>query len=373
MHAQSHVTPEPVMVRSTHMTALPGWRVEAGEREARPENGTLLENCSLVIATYERPTELMRLLRALEAIADPPAEVVIVDGHPDSECSRQLRWWADSTALPFDCVYVESPPGLTRQRNAGVDISTRRYVFFLDDDAVPLPGYFLEMARVFENDRLMRIGGIAGCPMNEVGRPLVGRWRLRVALGIVPRLDPMSYDPTGTSVPHSLLQPFSGVRRIDAMPGCGFTLRREVFETERFSCFFQGYSQGEDLEMSLRVGRRWELVCCGDARLLHLAAKHGRPASYKRGRMDMRNRYFIWRRYTPRPGARLIARFWLDVAFVASMDAAWFCCRPWKPEPLGHAAGLLMEGLRSLVRPPRFEEPAARREYMPAAGETTNG
>lgn len=355
------------------MTALPGWRVEARERGARPESGPLLENCSLVIATYDRQEELKRLLGALLAIADPPAEVVIVDGHPTPEFSRELWWWAESKAIPFDCVYVESPPGLTRQRNVGVDISTRRYVFFLDDDAVPLSGYFQETAQVFENDRGMRIGGIAGCPMNEVGRPLVGRWRLRVALGIVPRLDPMSYYPTGTSMPHSLLLPFSGVRRIDVMPGCGFTLRREVFDSERFSCFFQGYSQGEDMEMSLRVGRRWELVCCGDARLLHLAAKHGRPASYTRGRMEMRNRYFIWRRHTPRPGARLIARFWLDVAFAAAMDAAWFCCRPWRPDPLGHAAGVMMEGLRSLVRPPRFEEPPARREYMPAAGETIHG
>ncbi len=270
-------------------------------------------------------------------------------------------------------MYVESPPGLTRQRNVGVDISTRRYVFFLDDDAVPLSGYFRETARVFDSDRLMRIGGIAGCPMNEVGRPLTRRWRVRMALGIVPRLEPLSYYPTGTSVPHCLLQPFSGVRRIDVMPGCAFTLRREVFDTERFSCFFQGYSQGEDMEMSVRVGKRWELVCCGDARLLHLQAKHGRPASYTRGRMDMRNRYFIWRRHTPHPAARLVVKFWLDEALLAAMDAGWFCCRPWKPEPLGHAAGLMVEGLWSLVRPPRFEEPPARREYVLAGREAIHG
>ena len=75
------------------------------------------------------------------------------------------------------------------------------------------------------------------------------------------------------------MEPFSGVRNIDVMPGCAWTLRREVFETERFSCFFEGYSQGEDLEMTLRVGRRWRLVCCGDGRIVHLPAGHGRPVS----------------------------------------------------------------------------------------------
>ena len=370
MHAQLHATCEATMVRQTHMTALPGWRVEASKR---PETDDRLEKCSLVIATYDRQAEVKRLLDALLSISDPPREVVIVDGHAAPEFSRRLREWADSQAVPFDCVYVESPPGLTRQRNVGADISTRPYVFFLDDDAVPLSGYFRETARVFENDRRMRIGGIAGCPMNEVGRPLVGRWRLRMALGIVPKLEPLAYYPTGTSVPHCLLQPFSGVRHVDVMPGCGFTLRREVLDTERFSCFFEGYSQGEDMEMSLRVGRRWEIVCCGDARLLHLQAAHGRPVSYTRGRMDMRNRYFIWRRHTPHPAALLVARFWADVAMLAAMDCAWFCSRPWKPDPLGHAAGLMVEGLRSLVRAPRFEEPPARREYALAAGDTVHG
>ncbi len=79
MQAQSRATREAVMARRTHQTALPGWRVKASEREARPDNAGV-ENCSLVIATYDRQAELMRLLRALQSIADPPAEVVIEDG-----------------------------------------------------------------------------------------------------------------------------------------------------------------------------------------------------------------------------------------------------------------------------------------------------
>jgi len=33
------------------------------------------------------------------------------------------------------------------------------------------------------------------------------------------------------------------------------------------------------LYLSLRVGRRWRLVCCGGARIVHLPAGHGRPVS----------------------------------------------------------------------------------------------
>lgn len=351
------------MVWRTHMTRLSGWRADAPARGG-------LERCTLVVATYNRHAEVFRLLESLLTIPDAPGEVVIVDGHPSRTLGEELSEWLEGRPVPFDCVYVESPPGLTRQRNVGVDVSTRPYVFFLDDDAVPLAGYFRETARVFDEDSEHRIGGIAGCVINEMERPLAGRWRLRFALGIVPRIEPMIYYPSGTHVPRSILKPFSGVRRVDVMPGCAWTFRREVFDTERFSCFFEGYSQGEDLEMSLRVGRNWAVVCCGDARMLHLPASHGRPVSYTRGVMEMRNRYFIWKRHTPRPARRYVLSFWADTALLVAMDLAWFCARPWKVQPLGHALGTAREMLRCLRHPPRFQEPPARREYVLAAAET---
>jgi hypothetical protein len=204
--------------------------------------------------------------------------------------------------------------------------------------------------------------------LNEMDRPVAGRWRLRFLLGIAPRLQPMLYHPSGTHTPRGLLRPFTGVRRIDVMPGCAWTFRREVFETERFSCFFQGYSQGEDLEMSLRVGKQWTLLCSGEARILHLPAAQGRPVSYTRGRMEMRNRHFVWKRHTPRPATRHAVQFWADTALLIAMDLAWFCVKPWKLQPLGHAAGTIVEMARCLTTPTRFAEPPARREYVLEAG-----
>jgi GT2 family glycosyltransferase len=350
------------MIGRTDMTTLSGWRAASSRSGA-------LDDCCLVIPTYSRHVEIVRLLDALIALADVPAEVVVVDGHPSRELGRILREWSAANPAPFELIYVESPPGLTRQRNIGVDISTREYVFLLDDDAVPLPGYFSETRRVFEADHERRVGGIAGCVINEMERPVARRWQLRFALGLVPRLDPMIYHPSGTHTPRSLLKPFSGVRRIDVMPGCAWTFRREVFETERFSTFFQGYSQGEDLEMSLRVGRSWTILCCGDARILHLPGAHGRPVSYTRGRMEMRNRHFVWKRHSPTAAPRHVAAFWLDTFLLVAMDVAWFCVRPWKVQPLGHALGTIREMATCLAGPPRFEEPPACREYrLDAAG-----
>ena len=166
------------MSRPAAMTTLSGWCAPASRAGA-------LEECSLIIATYNRHSELMRQLNALLEVPDPPAEVVVVDGRPEAEFSDRLRDWTGKHAIPFDLRYVESPPGLTRQRNVGVDISTRDYLFFLDDDAVPLPGYFAEMRRVLMEDRERHVGGLAGCVINGGLRAYFGA-RPKILPGYMP-------------------------------------------------------------------------------------------------------------------------------------------------------------------------------------------
>lgn len=336
------------------VTALAGWRV----RRARTGG---LEGCSLVVPTFERPMETAALLETLAALPDPPAETVIVDGTQGDAVEAAVRRWSEGRALPFDLVYARAPRGLTRQRNAGIDISTGRYVFFLDDDAVPHPGYFSAVARVFERDAAA--GGVGGAIVNQMDRPLNRRWRIRLALKLAPRAEPDTWHASGTSTPRALLKPFSGTRRVDLLPGCALAFRREVLESFRFSEFFDGYAQGEDLEMSLRVGRKWKLLSCGEARVEHRTAPGGRPGSFAKGRMEARNRYFIWKRHAAGAGALDRARFWGDLLFLIAMDAGWFCLRPWRGGALAHGLGVAWGAAGCLLAPPRYEEPPAGRRY----------
>lgn len=314
-----------------------------------------------MVPTYSRPGELLELLDALAALPDPPAETAIVDGTPGDTIARPVAAWARGRALPFDLLYVRSPKGLTRQRNAGIDLTSGEYVFFLDDDAIPHPGYFSALRGAFEAHP--DAGGLGGAIANQMDRPINRRWRIRLATGLVPRVEPDTWHPSGTSTPRALLQPFSGVRRVDLLPGCAFAFRRRVLREFRFSRFFDGYAQGEDMEMSLRVGRKWKLLSCGDALVDHHAAPAGRPGSFAKGRMEVRNRYFIWKRHAG--AVRLVDRFrfWADFLFLFGMDAAWFCVRPWKPAFLAHGLGVLHGVAGCLFAPPRFEEPPAARRY----------
>jgi GT2 family glycosyltransferase len=290
---------------------------------------------------------------------DVPGEVVIVDGSGDHSVECPLRRWASTAGLPFELAFVRCPPGLTRQRNAGIDASTDPYVFFLDDDTVPLDHYFCRIRDVFRDDTSGRVGVVAGLIENEVDKPISLRWRLRFALCLAPEVEPMHYHASCTSTPAALVKPFSGTKRVDIVPGGASCFRREVFAQHRFSEFFHGYSQGEDLEMSLRAGRDWELRWCGDARLLHLHVKTGRVGGFRKGRMEVVNRYFIRNRHSPDALLRHRIRFWLDIVFIACIDLLSFGRYPTQIVFLSHAAGVAIGAAECLVRPPRFKERAS--------------
>jgi glycogen synthase len=349
-------------------TPLRGWRIA----QPRPAG---LSDCSLIVATFKRPTEAKTLVAALAALPDAPNEVVIVDGSPSDATERALLDLSANLRLPFELIYVRSPNGLTRQRNVGVDVSSKSVLFFLDDDALPMDKYFDELARVLREDSDRRVGAVGACIVNEIDKPISRRWQIRRAIGLVPRSEPFIYNDVGTSAPVGLLRPFSGTREVDIFPGGACAIRREVFNSMRFSDFFAGYSWGEDVEMSLRIRRYWRVLCCGDARVYHrgLESTGGRPASFTRGQMEVRNRYFIWKRYSAETTLLNRIRFHLDLLFLFALDLAWFVFRPWQGQHFSHAFGVLSGLASCVVSPPRCAEPAALVRYRLEANEAPDG
>lgn len=338
------------------LTTLRGWSKAAAGRAG-------LADCSLVLATYERPGEIRTLLERVRVLPDAPAEVVVVDGSPGSASEDAIRNWAVERETPFDLIYVRSPAGLTRQRNVGIDASSGSIVYFLDDDCAPEPGYFAAIRRVYEEDLKREVGAVCGSPVNEMDGSLSFRWRARLALRIAPRGQAGDYLRMGASMPLAAAVPFEGSRPTMAMPGCSMSFRRATLERHRFSHFFYGYSQSEDLEMSLRVGRDHEVLWCGDARVIHDHAPGGRPASMAKGRMEVRNRFFIWKRYVTGPTVLDRIRFWADTAYSMGYDVAAFARRPTSLAPLAHLLGCARGALECIVSPPRYAEPPAAREF----------
>jgi O-antigen biosynthesis protein len=101
--------------------------------------------CSVVVCTRNRPDALNRCLRALEQLAYPSFEVMVVDNAPSDDRALEVSRRAGVRYL------VEPIPGLSRARNTGARACSSEVVAFTDDDAVPEPAWLSHLASQFHD------------------------------------------------------------------------------------------------------------------------------------------------------------------------------------------------------------------------------
>jgi O-antigen biosynthesis protein len=101
--------------------------------------------CSVVVCTRNRPDALRRCLQALELLAYPSFTVVVVDNAPSDNRTFEVVRQAGAR-------YVTEPiPGLSRARNTGARACSSEVIAFIDDDAVPDPGWLEHLAAPFDD------------------------------------------------------------------------------------------------------------------------------------------------------------------------------------------------------------------------------
>ena len=324
---------------------------------------------SLVVCTYRRPAAVAALLAALRGQTRRPDEVLVVDASPDAETEEVVR---SGPSLP-GLRYEKAPPehrGLTRQRNYGVARTNGEVVAFLDDDAVPAPEYCEEILACFErHPDAVGVGGfVEGVAWRRAsgGEPPLSvfrldgwerredlRWRLRRILRLDPALSPGWMPPSGHGRPVGFLPPDGEDHPVESLLGCAMAWRRRVFDSVRFSPYFEGYGLYEDLDFCIRASRLGSIVLCTRARLRHEHAPAGRPDAFRYGMMVVRNGWFVWRRRWPQPKPADRLRWWATTFVLAGCRMAGGGGRAALLETLGRLWAV--PGV--LLRPPRETPP----------------
>lgn len=324
---------------------------------------------SVIVCTYRRPRQVLRLLRALDAQRRPADEIWIVDGSPDDDTERALGETRPGAAVRYHRVAPEER-GLTRQRNAGIARAGGELIAFLDDDTEPEPAYLEELLACFaRHPRAVGVGGYlteipwqrleADAPAppgsyrhGDWARREDLRWRLRRRFGLASPLPPGLMPPCGHPRPVGYLPPDGADHRVEFIMGGAAAWRRSLFETLAFSPYFAGYGLYEDLEFCLRAGAHGALYLATRARLAHHHAAGGRPHRLRYGTMVVRNGYLVWRRRWPRPPRAARARWWATSALLTACLAA--DALRGRPLPaLAETAGRLWGMVTVLARPPR--------------------
>jgi len=143
----------------------------------------------VAMATYRRPACLSRILPELVRQTSSyvgSASILVVDNDPDESARDAVIAWADQGVR-----YVHEPkPGIAAARNKALaEAGDAELLLFVDDDGLPLDGWFAELVSRWVQWRCAAIAGPV-IPRCEGGEP--DRWV--ASSGIMTRVK----RPTGT-------------------------------------------------------------------------------------------------------------------------------------------------------------------------------
>jgi GT2 family glycosyltransferase len=129
---------------------------ESNKEESMMGKPAALSECTLVICTRDRLALLGQLLALVNGFGF--REIVVVDNAPQHS--------ARSLVEHYGAKYVLEPrPGVSRTRNAGARSAAADFVLFLDDDALPGPGWPYGMLAEFADPRVaMSVGRVSFPP-----------------------------------------------------------------------------------------------------------------------------------------------------------------------------------------------------------------
>ena len=118
----------------------------------------------MVIPTRYRTRELERCLRAVGELEYPRFEILVVDNSSGDAAAHDLaeRWAAQ---------YVVEPRlGVSFARNCGARLARGEIVAYVDDDAVPQPGWLTALTAEFDDPAVIAVAG-PYLPLEPVGAP----------------------------------------------------------------------------------------------------------------------------------------------------------------------------------------------------------
>lgn len=235
---------------------------------------------TVIVCTYGRDDHVRRLSACLAAQSYPEFDVVIVSGGDPREGSAapaELFAIGDTDRMRV----LNSPRGLTRQRNRGLREARGDLVCFLDDDAIVGPGFLDRVVAIFADPVNNDLGGITAYDVLNYPQRITGRWRLRRLLRLVPSLEPGDVDRLGRAVPLSFALPGDARVPVRWLAGFCMVYRREAIRDLAFDEQLPTYA-GEDRDFSTRVGRTWRLLLCGDLHAQHLITPAARETCPQR-------------------------------------------------------------------------------------------
>ncbi len=239
------------------------------------------------MCTRNRISILLRFTISLHQQFRQVDEYIIIDGS-DIPIDNSDEFQKIKELFP-DLIYRHTSPGLTYQRNQGVDLATGNLVFFFDDDIVLEKNYIQNILLIFETNEHYA-GGMGQIPI----QPLSFKGKIQTSINkffMLPNKnsDGKFYTSGFAKMPHG----GQNFLDVEVLSGGIAAYKRDVLKKNKFDEFFVGYGFMEDAEYSRRVSKNHKLFYNPLAICYHLHASNGRIDSFELGKMIMTNYKYV--------------------------------------------------------------------------------
>lgn len=263
---------------------------------------------SVIICTRNRLADICAFLPSLAAQTRLPDELIIIDSS-DTPLSTQEDFNLLFNTQNFPktvLIYEHTQPGLTFQRNVGIDRATGDLIYFFDDDVILELDYLEEMNAFFAQhpDCVAAMGTITNTPALRRGL-----YRAMRILFLLPR-DYASGNFTASGMPtfpYGTLE----LKQVEVVGGCCMAFRASVVRKHRFDEALIRYAYMEDVDIARRIASEGKIFFNPRARLEHRASPVARDAVEDNRAMFMRNyRYLFFKNFYPHNRLAILAHWW---------------------------------------------------------------
>jgi len=268
---------------------------------------------SVIICTKNRFNDFKETILSLVRQLCVPDELIVVDASDQTGIDDYLT----DADLPFKFKYFHTRPGLTHQRNHGIQNSTGSMLFFFDDDVILERDYIERVHKVFESDLDHKIGAVGGrIRESKFADQVPFRMRLlRLRYEIYRLIFLESRQGNGEfrfsgmpTHPHDL----DTSRYVECLSGCCMAFRREVFFKTGFDENLKGYAVMEDADISKQVLNTGYLIYYEASAILeHKTSPHDRLNEKELAETRVMNYAYLFRKNWPQTWPRILSFYWI--------------------------------------------------------------
>lgn len=259
---------------------------------------------TLLITTLDRPDELRRCLASVIDQRVLPDEVVIVDASspPAPTPIREELLSKGIRVAP-----LRAAPGRTAQLNVGIRAASGDMIIIVDDDVVLEPRFIGDIVQAFQTGG-PRLAAVQGTMRNDILRP----WPARAFRCIFMQSRHTRRSPGRMLRSGYYTLPVAPTRPVEIevlrLTACAF--RADVLREFLLDESLAGYALKEDIDLSYRISRHYQMLAIPNAGFLHLKTPTARIGTREKSAMHVVNNFWFYSKHLKGPVLNRLAFAW---------------------------------------------------------------